>query len=96
MTGDAHITIGLSYRLCPTIVGRIIREITQVIWNCLVEKGYINAPRSIREWLQDSVELTGQWDFSHCIGEIDRKHVNKQEPVISGSTYFDYKKKLLA
>ena len=36
---DAHITIGLSYRLIPTTVGRIIRETIQVIWNCLVEKG---------------------------------------------------------
>ena len=48
-TGNAHINIGLSYRLCPTTVGRIIRETNQVIWNCLVEKGFMDTLRSTRE-----------------------------------------------
>ena len=62
----------------------------QVIWNCLVEKGYMNAPRSAREWRQISAEFTEQWNFSHCISVIEGKHVNIQAPARSGSTYFDY------
>ena len=35
VTGDAHITISVGYRLSPPTVGRIIRETCQVIWNIL-------------------------------------------------------------
>ena len=92
VTRDAHITIGLSYRLSPTTVGRIVRETTQVNWNCLVEKGYMNAPRATREWRQISAKFTKEWNFPHCIGAIDGKHVNIQAPARSASTYFNYKK----
>ena len=92
VTRDAHITIGLSYRLSPTTVGRIIRETTQVNWNCLVEKGYMNAPRSTRELRQISAEFTEQWNFSYCIGTIDGKNIKIKAPARSGSTYFNKKK----
>ena len=94
VTGDAHITIGLSYRLCPITVGCIIYETTQVIWKCLVEKGYMNASRSTREWRQISAEFTEQWDFPNCIGAIDAKHVKIQAPARIRPTYFNYKKNI--
>ena len=89
VTGDAHITIGLSYRLTPTTVGGIIRETTQVIWNCLVEKGHMNAPRPTREWRQIPAEFTEQWNFPHCVGAIDGRRVNIQSPARSSLTYFN-------
>ena len=46
VTGAAHITIGHTYRLSSTKVGRILRETTQVICNCLVEKGHMSSPIS--------------------------------------------------
>ena len=52
----------------------------------------MNAPRSICEWCQISTEFTEQYNFSHCIGAIDGKHVNIQALPRSGSTYFSYEK----
>ena len=57
VTEDAHFTIGFSYRLSAPTVGCRIREKAQVIWNCLIEKGYMNATRSTREWRQISAEV---------------------------------------
>ena len=92
VTGDDHTTIGLSYRLSPTTVGRIIRETTQVIWHTLVEKGFMNAPKCSNEWRQIANEFSELWNFPHCLGAIDGKHVLIQAPARSGSTSFNYKK----
>ena len=33
--GDAQVTISLNYRMSPTIIGRILFETCQVMWNVL-------------------------------------------------------------
>ena len=45
-TGDSQTTIGTSYRISPTTMGRIISETCQTLWRVLSEKGFITAPDS--------------------------------------------------
>ena len=40
-TVDAHITIAASYRISPSVTGRIIKETSEVIWNVLHEWLYL-------------------------------------------------------
>ena len=72
-------------------MGSMISKAIQIIRNFLVEKSYMNVPRSTGEWCQISVEFTEQWNFPHLVGAIDWKHVSIQAPARSGSTYFSYK-----
>ena len=50
VTGDAQVTIGASYRMSPTTVGRIIKETCKVIWQVLHEKGFVSPPNTQKEW----------------------------------------------
>ena len=44
VTGDAHTTIAMSFRLSHTTVGRIILETSTVIRNVLTLSGYFSVP----------------------------------------------------
>lgn len=91
-TGDAQGTIASCYRVSPSVVSRIIRETCSVIWNILQEKGFLAVPSTVEEWIKISHEFGEKWNFPHCLGAIDGKHVVMQAPARSGSDYFNYKK----
>jgi len=37
------------------------------------------------------MEYEKQWNFPHCVGSIDGKHIQIQAPASSGSNFFNYK-----
>ena len=78
--------------MSPATVGRVIRETCKAIWDVIIERGYLNVPNSNEEWKEIARDFEAQWNFPHCIGAIDGKHIMIQAPARSGSTYFNYKK----
>lgn len=49
-------------------------------------------PTTAEEWEKISKVFEERWNFPHCIGALDGKHVTLQAPAKSGSKYFNYKK----
>lgn len=43
------------------------------------------------KWLKIAHDFNEKWNFSHCLGAIERKHICIQCPVNSGSEYYNYK-----
>lgn len=91
ITGDAQVTIAHSFRISPSSIGRIIDETCAAIWNVLLNEKYINPPQTEEEWKQIATQFEKRWNFHHCIGAIDGKHVNMQVPARSGSLFYNYK-----
>lgn len=48
-------------------------------------------PNSEEEWLEIASDFEVKWQFPHCLGAIDGKHVRIIPPPGSGSFYFNYK-----
>ncbi|KAK2578332.1 hypothetical protein KPH14_012633 [Odynerus spinipes] len=48
-------------------------------------------PRSSHEWIKIAEEFNSTWNFPHCLGALDGKHVVIQSPVHSGSEFINYK-----
>lgn len=91
-TGDAQITIATGYRMSPSVVSRVIKHTSKVIWDVLFQRKYIDPPKDCQSWMQVAKEFNLKWNFPHCLGAIDGKHVTIQAPPRSGSMYFNYKK----
>ena len=53
---------------------------------------FFQIPRTPEEWTEISNEFATTWNFPHCVGAIDDKHVAIEKPPESGSFYYNYKK----
>jgi hypothetical protein len=49
-------------------------------------------PQSIEEWKAISQEFEEKWNFPHCVGAMDGKHIPLQAPIQSGSEFYNYKR----
>lgn len=52
---------------------------------------FFQFPSSPDEWFRHSEAFYQRWNFPHCLGAIDGKHILMQCPKHSGSHYYNYK-----
>ena len=88
--GDGIRSIAQQFRIGKSTAREIIRETCQVIFNVLKSR-YMNTPNNRNEWLNISTEFQRKWNFPHCIGAVDGKHIRIAQPPNSGSFFFNYK-----
>ena len=79
-SGNSQQTMSFSYRIGRTTVSRIIKETCLAIWQVLKDK-YMRAPCLPYDWKNIGEEFMELWNFPHCIGAIDGKHINAQSIV---------------
>ncbi|XP_071580640.1 uncharacterized protein [Temnothorax nylanderi] len=88
-SGDSMASISYAFRIGVNTVSKIVSETCEVLWNCLHES--VMPPMNEEDWLRIAEEFERKWNFPHCIGAIDGKHVVIQAPPHSGSVYYNYK-----
>ena len=84
-------TIGASYRVSPTTVGRFVSETCHAIWNRLVEKGYLDVPTTEKAWQDIANGFEKRCNFPRPLGAIDGKQLMTFVPARESSTYYNYK-----
>lgn len=52
---------------------------------------FFQTPKTSQEWLQIAQEYDEKWNFPHCLGALDGKHILIQSPTHSGYEFGNYK-----
>lgn len=52
---------------------------------------FLQVPTTSEGWLKVEKEFREIWNFPHCLGSLDGKHVVLQAPINTGSEFFNYK-----
>ena len=89
-SGDSQQSQSFNFRVGQSSVCEIVKETCVGIWNALNTK-YLKAPEKSSDWKGISKEFFKEWNFSHCLGALDGKHVMIECPAGGGSDFFNYK-----
>ncbi|XP_060871321.1 uncharacterized protein LOC132945564 [Metopolophium dirhodum] len=82
-------TIALSYRLGERTVSNIVNEVCAALWHRL-QPFYIPAP-TVETWKNIALDYERKWQFYNCLGAVDGKHIAIRKPLLSGSSFYNYK-----
>ena len=73
-SGDSQQSQSFNFRVGRATVCHIIRETCCGIWNALSDT-YLRGPESKEDWRKIANDFESQWNFPHCLGALDGKHV---------------------
>ena len=89
-TGDAYRSIRWDFRVPHNTISVLVREVTKAIFQEFRHEVF-KLPSTPDEWRVVSGGFADRWNFQHCIGALDGKHIAIKKPKKSGSTYYNYK-----
>lgn len=72
-SGDSMKSVGYAFRVAPNTVSHIVHEVCFEIWNKL--KDIVLSLPSKDEWIKIAKDFEKMWNFPHCLGAIDGKHI---------------------
>ncbi|XP_034033540.1 uncharacterized protein LOC117516795 [Thalassophryne amazonica] len=89
-TGDSYKSLASGFRVAPNTIVTVVPEVCQVIYDHYHKMAF-KCPTTEEEWKEVAQGFSDKWDFHHCCGCIDGKHVRVLAPPHSGSLYYNYK-----
>lgn len=89
-TGDSNASLAFGFRVAKNTVCVIIPRVCQAIINEYQDEVCIT-PRTPDDWRTVARGFSTRWNFQHCLGAIDGKHVAIRCPRNAGSLYYNYK-----
>ena len=82
--------LGCAFRVGYTTVSQIIRQVCEAIVEEYMDE-VIKTPATPEEWKQVADRFSERWQFHHCLGALDGKHIAMRKPRGGSSHWFNYK-----
>ena len=89
-TAHTYKAVQWDFRCAKNTASLFVPAVCQAICDEFADE--IRTPNNPPAWLNVANDFETKWNFPHCIGAIDGKHVAIQKPNKSGSFYYNYKK----
>jgi hypothetical protein len=74
-----------------TTVAQIIRQVCEATFEEYMNE-CMRTPTTPAEWTEVANKFSLRWQFHHCLGALDGKHIAMRKPRSAGSYWFNYKK----
>ena len=85
-TGESYHSLMTQYGVAESTIGSIVPRVSwalvRVLW-----KDHMQFPWTTDEWDAIAENYSEKWNFPHCLGAIDRKHISIVCPKNSVSEY---------
>ena len=89
-SGSKYADMKFGWRVPSNTISVFVREVCQAIVDKYLDE--VMTPASTPEaWREIANQFMTKWNFPHCCGALDGKHVACRCPNSSGSTYYNYK-----
>ncbi|VEN56824.1 unnamed protein product [Callosobruchus maculatus] len=89
-TGETFRSLMYSTRIHESTISKFVPEVCASIYRHLRKK-YLAVPTTAEGWCKIAKEYEERWNFPHCIGALDGRHISFSAPISSGSYYHNYK-----
>lgn len=89
-TGNTFVELSYSTRIAHNTLSQLVIETLKAIVSALEGKE-LTCPSTPSEWETVAEQFHAQWQFPHCIGALDGKHINFRPARAEGSAYRNYK-----
>lgn len=83
-TGETYKSLSFQYRIGATTVSDIVKHTCAALHQVLKDD-FLKTPKSEDEWREIANGFEDKWQFPHCLGALDGKHIYIQPPAHSGS-----------
>ena len=88
--GDSYPNLSYNFRVPPNTISLIVNEVCDAI-KAEFAAEVIQCPTTTEEWTAIAEQFEKRWQFPHCCGALDGKHVAVTCPWNTGSLYRNYK-----
>ncbi|KAF2896697.1 hypothetical protein ILUMI_09478 [Ignelater luminosus] len=88
--GKSFRSLMYSTRIHESTISRFVPEVCDAIYSSLKTQ-FLRTPTTEEEWKIIADEFETLWQFPHCLGALDGKHISFRAPISEGSYYFNYK-----
>ena len=88
--GDSYHSLMYGFRVAHNTISKLIQEVCEAIISEFSEE-LVPVPSTPEEWNKISDDFSSRWNFHHCLGALDGKHIAIRCPKQGGSLYYNYK-----
>ena len=89
-TGSSFGMLEEVFRVSRSTISRIIPDVCSSLWMVLRVE-YLKCPQSEEQWLHIAEGFWRRWQYPHCLGAVDGKHIEVRAFGNSGTGFYNYK-----
>ena len=90
-TGNTYSSLGFSFRTSTSAISRFVPLVCDALYEAYSPE-FLKCPKTPEEWKEVANEFRRKWNYHHCCGALDGKHVPIKKPDHQGTLYYNYKK----